>query len=107
MYGSERPGTRRGGHMARLASRPTLRQRIARHERMIPLDGPRRPGACEVMRRLLGTVLVLATLTPGWATAADHPVGGKLLRLTAPGTPQTRGLTFRAAPDPAIAAPFG
>jgi endonuclease/exonuclease/phosphatase family metal-dependent hydrolase len=60
-----------------------------------------------VMHRSLAAWLVLAALLAGWAAAADHPVGGKLLRLTAPGTPETRSLTFRATPDPAIAAPFG
>jgi len=61
-----------------------------------------------VMRRTLSTVLILAALAPRWAAGADHLLGGKLLRVSAPsGSPDTRGLTFRATPDPQIAAPFG
>jgi endonuclease/exonuclease/phosphatase family metal-dependent hydrolase len=41
------------------------------------------------------------------AGAADVPVGGKLLRLSAAGDPASRVLTFRASPSPAVTAPFG
>ncbi len=60
------------------------------------------------MRWALPTLLVLASLAPGRGVAADRPIGGKLLRLTAAsGNPAARSLTFRATPDPSIAAPFG
>jgi endonuclease/exonuclease/phosphatase family metal-dependent hydrolase len=53
-------------------------------------------------------LVVLASLVPGLAAGSDRPIGGKLLRLTAPsGNPAARSLTFRATPDPAIAVPFG
>ena len=60
------------------------------------------------MRRPLAALVVLASVLPGLAAASDRPIGGKVLRLAAPsGDPAARSLTFRATPDPQIAAPFG
>ncbi|HWP66232.1 MAG TPA: endonuclease/exonuclease/phosphatase family protein [Candidatus Limnocylindria bacterium] len=60
------------------------------------------------MQRALAALTVAAALAPSWGAAADRMVGGKLLRLVAPaGSPDSRALTFRAVPDPLIAAPFG
>jgi endonuclease/exonuclease/phosphatase family metal-dependent hydrolase len=60
------------------------------------------------MRRSLRVLVACGSLLPALASAADRPVGGKILRLSAPGgDPGARVLTYRAIPDPQIAAPFG
>src|SRR5262245_45049373 len=60
------------------------------------------------MHWTLPVIVALASLVPGWVDAADRPVGGKLLRLSAPsGNPAARSLTFRTTSDPSIASPFG
>lgn len=60
------------------------------------------------MPRLRRAVALLAALLPAAALAADHPVGGKVLRLDARGgAPAARTLVFRSTPDPALAPPFG
>jgi endonuclease/exonuclease/phosphatase family metal-dependent hydrolase len=60
------------------------------------------------MRRSLRGFAVCAALLPALAGASDRPLGGKVLRLSAPsGNPAARILTFRATPDPLVAAPFG
>lgn len=67
-------------------------------------------GRCDAfgMRRSLHALVVLVSLVPGLAAGTDRPIGGKILRLAAPnGDPAARSLTFRATPDPLIAAPFG
>jgi endonuclease/exonuclease/phosphatase family metal-dependent hydrolase len=52
--------------------------------------------------------VVLAGFVPALAVAVDRPVGGKILRLSAPsGNPAARSLTFRATPNPSVAVPFG